>query len=390
MVKNSILFLTNAYPDFNSSYRGHFIKNMATRLEKVGYQITIVTPKIFRGSLYFDNQDGIKVYRFPFFANNKLLIEYEKIPYLRMVLYYFSGLITTLYALVKYKCDLIHIHWAIPTGLISVLAGAILKRPFIVTIHGSDFRIAMSKRFLLKIFLYICNKSQHIICVSEVQKKEIEQRGIKEDKISVLPMGINEEFLEKGKKRQEKASNAAFTILSNRTLLPIYNVSLLIRAIPFVLKEKPNTIFLIAGEGSERDRLEIEVKKLNINPSIHFIGRVPHEEMANVLAQSDIYVSTSLYDGTSVSLLEAMACGAFPVVTNNPSNQEWIADGRNGFLISSDDERALARKLIESIRNLKLREEAFQQNQKIVEERAYLRKQIEYLVKIYEKLICLA
>ena len=82
MQKLSILFLTNAYPDFESSYRGIFIKKMALLLQKEGYQISVVTPKIYKGSHYFEEQDGIKVYRFPFFARNKLLIEYEKIPYL--------------------------------------------------------------------------------------------------------------------------------------------------------------------------------------------------------------------------------------------------------------------------------------------------------------------
>ena len=82
----NILFLSNAYPDFESSHHGIFIKKMATLLQKEGYEIAVVTPKIYKKSKYFENQDGIKVYRFPFFARNKLLIEYERIPYLRMIL----------------------------------------------------------------------------------------------------------------------------------------------------------------------------------------------------------------------------------------------------------------------------------------------------------------
>ena len=85
MQKKSILFLTNAYPDFEDSYRGIFIKKMAQLLQNDGYQISVVTPKIYRSSRYFEEQNGIKVYRFPFFAGSKLLIEYNKIPYLRMI-----------------------------------------------------------------------------------------------------------------------------------------------------------------------------------------------------------------------------------------------------------------------------------------------------------------
>jgi glycosyltransferase involved in cell wall biosynthesis len=61
--------------------------------------------------------------------------------------------------------------------------------------------------------------------------------------------------------------------------------------------------------------------------------------MADLLSQTDIYVSTSLYDGTSVSLLEAMGSGAFPIVTDIPSNREWISPGQNGFLVSVNGEK---------------------------------------------------
>ena len=380
----SILFLTNAYPDFDSSYRGHFIKKMAARLQNNGYRISVVTPKIYKGSPYFEKQNGLKVYRFPFFTGNKLLIEYKKIPYLRMIFYFLFGSFITIYVLLKQKGDLIHVHWAIPTGVIGVFTGTLLKKPFIVTVHGSDLRMAMDRPFLLKIFLSICKKAQHITCVSEVQKKEIEQLGIKGEKISVFPMCIEEDFLEVGRNRERSLNGGPITILSNRNLLPIYNVSLLIRAIPIVLKEEPNTKFFIAGDGPERDHLEKEAKKLNVNSSFQFLGRVPHEEMSNLLARADIYVSTSLYDGTSVSLLEAMACGTFPVVTDILSNREWISDGENGFLIPTENETILAKKIVEAIQNNRLLYEASEKNRKIIEEKAYWGKNIGKIAEIYE------
>ncbi len=381
-----ILFLTNAYPDFDSSYRGNFVKGMASRLQKNGFRVTVVTPKIYKGSHYVEEKEGIKVYRFPFFAGGKLLIEYEKIPYLKMIIYYISGFLTTIYALMKHHCHLIHAHWAIPTGLIGIFASALLQRPLVVTIHGSDFRMAMDGPSLLrKVFFFVCKKAQYITCVSEVQKRELERRDIGGQGISVFPMCANEDFLEVGRRRRSVSDKRTLTILSNRNLLPIYNVSLLIRAIPIVLQEEPNTKFFIAGDGPERDSLEKEAKKLNINSSIQFLGRVPHEEMPNLLTQADIYVSTSLYDGTSVSLLEAMASGTFPIVTDIPSNQEWIHDGENGFLISSESETLLARKIIEAIRNHELLARASEKNLKIIGQKAYWMSHIQRVGEIYEK-----
>jgi glycosyltransferase involved in cell wall biosynthesis len=384
----NILFLTNAYPDFESSYRGIFIKKMATLLRNEGYRISVVTPKIYKGSRYFEEQNGVKVYRFPFFARDKLLIEYKKIPYLKMILYYSSGFFLTLYVMLKQRCNLMHVHWAIPTGLIGAWISGLLRRPTVVTIHGSDLRMALEKPgFVRKVFAYVCKNASQINCVSEVQKKELEQLGILKGKISTIPMGIDEEFLEKGGNRGRELKKGPFTVLSNRNLLPIYNVSLLIRAIPIVLREEPKTKFIIAGDGAEKEALEKEVKNLNIYSSVKFVGRIPHEEMPDLLSQADIYVSTSLYDGTSVSLLEAMGSGAFPIVTEIPANREWIINGENGFLVNQSDEKILARKIVDAMRDRDLLERSQTKNRLIVEEKVLWRGYINRVKSIYTNML---
>jgi glycosyltransferase involved in cell wall biosynthesis len=348
-----------------------FIKQMALLLKERGFQISVVTPKIYQKSPYVEEQEGIRVYRFPFFSGNRPLIEYEKIPYLRMFFYYVTGFFLANYVVLKHKCHLIHAHWAIPTGLIGIWVGLILRTPVIVTIHGSDFRIGTMKTFVLKrIFLYVCNRAKHIICVSGVLKRDIEKHGIKGEKISVFPMGVNEPFLQSSINRGVSRIGQRFTIVSNRQLQPIYNIPLLIRAIPIVLKEEPNAKFVIAGTGVERENLEKQVRDLNISFSVEFLGWVMHEEMAKLLSRADIYVSTSFDDGTSVSLLEAMASGAFPIVTNIPPNREWISDGENGFLVPIDQEKLLAEKIVEAIRNQNLRERSRDKNFYLIKEKA--------------------
>jgi len=387
-MKNSILFLTNSYPDFDSSYRAIFIKKMAHLLQKEGYKISIVTPKIYKNSKYSEDQNGIRVYRFPFFARNKLLIEYRRIPYLRMIFYYVSGFLLAVYVMLKNRCNLIHVHWVIPTGLIGVWAGRLLKKPVVVTIHGSDFRMATEREsFITKIFLYVCQRAKQIMCVSELQEKEIEKMGIRKEKMLTFPMGIDKSFLEAGRNREEKLDGQPHTVLSNRNLLPLYNVSLLIRAIPTIIEEEPQTKFIIAGDGQEKEALSEEVKNLKVSSFVEFLGRVPHEKMPDLLAQADIYVSTSLYDGTSVSLLEAMGSGAFPVVTDIPANREWITNGLNGFLVPIDEEKYLASKIIDAIRNQALREKSRIENLSIVQEKALWPANIEKIQKVYSQLL---
>jgi glycosyltransferase involved in cell wall biosynthesis len=112
--------------------------------------------------------------------------------------------------------------------------------------------------WMKRLFLFVCHQAIHLTCVSEVQKEAMVKLGIDEKKISVFPMGIDETILESGRQREKEKGGRPLTILSNRNLQPIYNLPLLIRAIPLILKEEPDTKVLIAGEGPDRKSLEKE------------------------------------------------------------------------------------------------------------------------------------
>jgi glycosyltransferase involved in cell wall biosynthesis len=386
--RRSVCFVTNTYPDSDTSYRGVFIKRMAGLLERRGYSIAVVTPKIYRDSPCLEKKGGPPVYRFPFFSGNRLLIEREKIPYLRMIMYYVSGMLLTLFVVLRRRCDLIHVHWAVPTGMIGVFCQFLLRKPLVVTVHGSDFRLAAEgSRLIRSLFLFVCRRANHLTCVSEVLKKGLCEWGLPEGKISCFPMGVDGKFLEAGRCRREESERRSWTVLSNRNLLPLYNVSMLIQAIPLVLAEEPNTRFVIGGEGREREKLEREVKDLNVERSVSFIGRISHETMPDLLGQSDIYVSTSLSDGTSVSLLEAMATGTFPVVTDIPANREWIKDGENGFLVPVKETEALARRIVGVMRSEELRRRSCAENLRTVEEKALWSVTIRKTEGVYEDLL---
>jgi glycosyltransferase involved in cell wall biosynthesis len=240
-----------------------------------------------------------------------------------------------------------------------------------------------------RLFLFVCHQAIHLTCVSEVQKEAMVKLGIDEKKISVFPMGIDETILESGKQREKEKGGRPSTILSNRNLQPIYNLPLLIRAIPLILKEEPDTKVLIAGEGPDRKRLEKEANDLRVTSSIQFLGRIPHEEMIDLLAHVDVYVSTSLFDGTSVSLLEAMGSGAFPVVTDIPANREWIAHGENGFLVPPHEEKLLANRVIDVLRSRSLIEKSRANNLTLVGERAVWPISIKKVKEVYKEYITL-
>ncbi len=89
--------------------------------------------------------------------------------------------------------------------------------------------------------------------------------------------------------------------------------------------------------------------------NVRFLGRVPYSEMPKYLTMSDIYVSTSLSDGTSASLLEAMASKLSLVVTNIPANREWLENEKSALLVPCNNPKSLAESIVKLLKGEDLR-----------------------------------
>ena len=163
-------------------------------------------------------------------------------------------------------------------------------------------------------------------------------------------------------------------------------MEMLIRAIPLVLKQAPEARFVIAGDGNQSEYLKSLVNSSGVSKNVIFLGWISQDMLPDYLALSDIYVSTSLSDSTSISLHEAMACELAPVVTDLPANREWINDGENGFIVPVNNHQALAEKIIYLIQNKAVRERFGKENRKIIKARAEYEGQMSLAEKLYEQL----
>ena len=101
-----------------------------------------------------------------------------------------------------------------------------------------------------------------------------------------------------------------------------------------------------------------------------FPGAVPHEDIPSYLSAADAYIALPESDATSVALLEAMASSLPVIVSDLPSNREWITDGDNGFLIPTGDRAGLIEKILVLIENGNLRKRMGKKNQRLVQKKA--------------------
>jgi L-malate glycosyltransferase len=120
------------------------------------------------------------------------------------------------------------------------------------------------------------------------------------------------------------------------------------------IAEVPEATFALAGEGPERESLEALAAELGIAGRVRFLGR--REDVPQLLAAADVFALPSLYEGSSLAVLEAMAAGAPVVSSAIGGTDELIEDGRSGLLVPPGDAEALAAALRRVLGDAELRE----------------------------------
>ena len=124
-----------------------------------------------------------------------------------------------------------------------------------------------------------------------------------------------------------------------------------------------------------------------LQTSVRWLSEITSREaVADLNRLADIAVSVPSSDGTPVSVLEAMACGAAPVVSDLPSLREWITDGENGLLVPVGDPEALAAAIVRLLQQPHLREQFRQRNQEIIHSRADHQVEMQKMEQLYESL----
>lgn len=292
----------------------------------------------------------------------------------------------------KIRPDVIH---ACNVGTFGILAGHYNHltgfNNIVFTPFGSDILIDPKgfKKWLIK---YALKRAEFITCDAQHMREALINLGADPKKIIFICFGTDiHKFnpkLKSKKIKEELMLNTSQIVISVRNLEPIYDIESLIKAVPIVLKEVPNTKFLIAGRGSQETMLRDLAKSLGVSDSILFVGFLPNDKLPEYLASADIYVSTSLSDsGLSSSTAEAMACGIPVVITDFGDNYKWVKNDVNGFLVPLKNPDALAEKIIYLLKNPEVCRVFGEKNRMIIEEKNNFDEEMEKIEDLYIDLI---
>lgn len=158
-------------------------------------------------------------------------------------------------------------------------------------------------------------------------------------------------------------------VINPRGVRPYVRNDSFFKAIPLVLAKRPEAKFLCSSMQGEAQALAW-VQDLKIENAVELLPAFPHEKMGGVFRSAQIVVSPSVHDGTPNSLIEAMACGCFPVAGDLESIREWITHGQNGLLVDPADPQSIADAILSGLEREDLRREAAGLNANIISTRA--------------------
>lgn len=283
---------------------------------------------------------------------------------------FFKKIIQTRNIVNKIEPDILNAHYLFGYGVFGAFTGF---HPFVASALGSDILKDMNESPLKRRMTRYAIEKADVVHVETGMSGKIIEGVVKEKDVLMVPFGVDSHLFSpgktEGKVRERYGINDEPVVISTRNLWPIYDVETMIRAVPLIIRENPDVKFMVVGSGElERDLRGLSTK-LEVDGSVHFVGRVDHDLLPQYLAESDVYVSTSLSDTISVSLLEAMSCGAVPVVTDIEGNREIIDHGVNGLLFERKNARALSEDILKYLDEPESRRKAAELNRRTIEEK---------------------
>lgn len=267
----------------------------------------------------------------------------------------------------RFDPHIVNAHFVPNYGVIAAMCGF---APWVLSAWGSDIMMLPDKSvFHLERTRHVIRRASYITSDAEVMSQRIIELGAHPDRVITFPFGVDRT---KFFPATENTATDRLRVLSNRKLEPVYNIDTLIRAFAEVAGAIPDAHLTIAGSGSRRQALEAEARAGGgvFANSMDFPGETHHNNVPAQLRDHTVFVSIALSDTTSVSLLEAMACGLFPIVSDIPANREWIEHGSNGFIVPPHDTTAVAGAIINAWRDPQLRADAAKKNADLIEARA--------------------
>ena len=283
------------------------------------------------------------------------------------------------------KPDLIHAGPIQTCAFIAVLTGF---HPILTMSWGFDLMKDIHRgRAWKAITHYVLRNSDYFTSDANVTRDTAVQYGMHPQKTIVFPWGVDLQHFAPPPSVIRRPSSKGFTLFCNRSWEPNYGVDVLARAFARVAQQRPEVGLMLVGGGSQGPVIRNILINAGVIDRVIFPGQISNRDLPRYYHMADLFISPSHVDGSSVSLMEALACGLPCLVSDIPANKEWVFEGQNGWLFPDGNVDALAAKILAALEQRKSLPEIGKNARALAEERADWTKNFGKLLVAYQQTI---
>lgn len=255
--------------------------------------------------------------------------------------------------------DVLHAGPIQTAAFLGALAGF---RPMVSMSWGSDLLKDADHSGLYRwITRFTLARSQALVGDCAAVRVKAASFGLPDERIYTFPWGIDLERFSPLESAPPAIARPArelpsrlgwqdqFVVLSLRSWEPVYGVDVMLRGFAWAAAQAPNLRLIMLGGGSQAPLIQTIIEENGLRDRVYLGGQVNQNDLPHMFRASDLYVSASHSDGSSVSLMEALGCGLPVVLSDIPSNREWVREGEQGWFFPDGDESALAKVLFNAV-----------------------------------------
>lgn len=303
--------------------------------------------------------------------------------------------------------DVLHAHSPALNGLAAIRAGRRNNIPVVYECrafwedaavdHGTSHEGGLRYRLTKALESYVFRHADAVTTICQGLRNDIISRGIPADKVTVIANAVDIERFTFGEEADAdlctKLGMKGKTVLGFIGSFYAYEgLSLLLDALPQMLKRTPDLCLLLVGGGSQEVLLREKITALGLTDAVVFTGRVAHDQVQAYYNQVDVFVYPRLPMRltelvTPLKPLEAMAQGRMVVASDVGGHKELIADKKTGFLFKAGDVNSLAETVVKLVGDRKQWNEIRKAGRDFVETERNWHKSVSHYRALYEKLI---
>lgn len=368
----NIICPTYWYPENTKDMRAIYVHDIVRHLVQLGHRVCVVAPA-GRGVPLEDEFDGVLIRRFRLDLPDDLA--YGKVAQSRINIFGRLKRLTTmstyvagqyravLQAAKTFKPDVLHGHWAIPTGPAIVAAARKLKVPSVITMHGGDVYVNKAEgydfptRWYVKpVLKWTLRNASALTAISDDCVNHALRAGALKEDISLIMNGADLRRFSPAPAGSSPHRYGPNMIFACRQLFPRKGVRFLVSAAAALRPRHPDLQLVIAGDGFERAELEKQAHDLGIGDVTTFLGWIANADLADYFRACAVSVIPSLEEGFGIPAAEAMGCEVPVVASDAGGLPEVVEHGVTGLVVPKGDVPALTAAIDKLLSDPALRE----------------------------------